>query len=460
MKPPIQVEMPDGRKVEFPADTPKEVMEKALREFASPPSASLKDWADTIRLTSTGAAQGLAEVGDLAKSIMGPPPAMPKGIMPGGPVGDIIKRGGLGGTGLAKALNVPSNVDAEAKRLGAEMTPLRKALSSGAKVAAGTAIMGGGTLGTLLAGTGAGLGQNLGGDTGELIGSIAAPLAGMGVAKALAPKAPTIGDLETKKRALYSASEKAGAIVRDRAYGQAVNKIGDEVEKIAAFGNPILAPKSGPTLGMLEKSVGQHVTLEGLDSLRRTVSEQIGEAARQGAKTDVMLLQKMKDGLDDLFNGLNKGTLVQGDEKAVKLLKEARAVSQRLFKSEAVDDTIKLAGTRAASPDLALRNEFATLARRLEKQGWAGFSAAEKEAIEQMVKPSGMRRLIRAMGYAPLFVPGYGEAGKELAARMATKKAASVSELMRRGGPQPTQAISEELRRAMMLGGATSAAGN
>lgn len=441
----------DGR--EFEVEAPDEAAALKIFQAETAPAAPEKDVAlNTLRIAGTGAVQGVANVGDTAKKILGEPPG-----------GRLFKPGeqwtGAGGTKPLQAIGLPTDPEAEAKRLGAEMTPARKALTSGARVGAEVAMMGGGVLPSLLAGTGAGLGRAItGSEWGELAGSIAAPIVAGRLVKAMSPKAPSMSELRTQRSDLYKQAEDAGAIIKDRVYGKTVNQIGDDLEKVAAFGNPVLAPRSKEVLKLVEKPVGEHMTLEGAEAMRRTVDQVIKEAARQGNATDVMLLTKIRDGLRDMIKGLGPADLVSGDARAVDLLSQARSVAQKYAKGKEIETVIKTAGTRAAAPDLALRNEFATLQRSLEKQNWPGYSAAEKEAIEQMVQPSGMRRLIRALGYAPLFVLGYGEAGKALAGNMARGNAERVAELMRRGGPAVAPEISEQLRRALLLGSAATVA--
>lgn len=449
-----EIELPSGKRVEVPSGMAPDKIRDALmkrfpEEFRKPES---NEALNTLRIAGTGAVQGVANVGDTAQRVLGAPPG-----------GRLFRPGeqwqGAGGTKPLQAMGLPTDPDAEAKRLGAEMTPARKALASGARVGAEVATMGGGVLPSLLSGVGAGLGRAAtGSEWGEIAGAIATPVVAGRLVKAMMPKPPTTADLRAQKTDLYKQSERAGAIIKDRVYGKTVNQIGDDLEKVAAFGNPILAPKSKEVLKLVEKPIGEHMTLEGAEAMRRMADAAIKTAARQGEATDVMLLEKISGGLRDMIKNLGPNDLVQGNRQAVDLLNEARAVAQKYLKTREVEKTIKLASTRAASPDLALRNEFATLARRLEKQGWAGYSAAEKEAVEQMTKPSGMRKLIRAMGYAPYFAPGYGEAGKKLAETMATKQAGSVAELMRRGGPAVAPEITERLRKALLLGGAATVA--
>lgn len=471
--------MPNGDRLSFPDTMTDDQIRDAIKKaYPDSTDTGLRAIGNTARIAGTGAIQGVANIGDAASQALGPPtalnslekrlnltPTVPLAMQPGGTKAALDRMG------------IPADPKAEASRLGAEYTPLRQGLATATRIGTESALMGAGAVGSALAGTGAAVGKAAtGSDWGEFLGAVAAPLAAGRLARSMATKTPTMADLAAEKKALYKASEDAGAIIKDTSYGRAVNEIGDKLEKFPAFGNPKLAPNTTETLKLVEKPVGQHITLEGAESMRRTVDAIIERAAASGEKVDLMMLGKIRDGLNKLIRNAGPGDLLQGDPAAVALLNQARTVAQKYFKGAEIDNVIHLAGTRAAAPDLALRNEFANFARSMDRRSpldlegiaartakpgqtrWPGYSRAEQEAIEQMVKPSGVRRLIRMMGYAPLFVPMMNEGGKKIAETMVTKQAQRIAEMMRRGTPETLPALSRAARMGAILGGAASVA--
>lgn len=462
------------------SDLPKIQWDDQVK-WDAPGKGFWNDTADTARIAGTGALRGVANFGDMASSIMGPPPVDVAKLTGFTPL--ALRKGGTK-AGLER-LGLPSDPEAEAKRLGAEYTPLRRSLASAAKIGTEAALMGAGAGPSALAAIGAGTGQAVGGDTGELIGSMAAPLGVLAASRGLgartaARSVPTTEELGARASQAYRDAENAGVIISQRALGRLEAGIQGDMARQGM--DATLHPRVTAAMNRLSDDAARgHMTLEGADILRRVMRN----AASSADASERRLAMRMVGRLDDFIGNLRPTDIVQGDLNGVLRLQQARNLWSRSAKSETISDAIERATTRAgqysvAGRDNALRVEFGQIANNPRRMRL--FNDAEQAAILRVARTGNLQGALRGLGkfnirsviggpvgaglgYATLGPVGAGAAlgiaeGSRLgSALIRTRNARLAETLMRRGGPAPSRPLTPLDRAALnaiLVGGAAA----
>lgn len=311
-----------------------------------------------------------------------------------------------------------------------------------------------------------GLAGGAGGAVGNIVGKGVTKLTGK-----TAP-APTTAELRTTAKAAYDEAKDAGVIISKDSFKGAASKIRDQAIEDGL--DPVLTPMANRAVERLNE-VDDHITLEGVERLRRV----IGMAAGSANRDDRRIAGDMKEALDDYVSNITPNDVLGGDTTKVAALQEARGAWSKMSKGELVDDLVNRAGTRAgqftgSGFENAVRTEFRQLALNPKKM--RGFSAEEKDAVKKVAQGGPVGNVLRWAGkFAPRGVVsaaagqmlgnaiagpagGYaamaaGEAGRFGATASTMKNATMASELMRRGGqPAVTHspralALAEALKR-------------
>lgn len=325
----------------------------------------------------------------------------------------------------------------------------------------------------------------LGGAAG-VAGGLAGRMIGKGIAK-LGSKtvaAPTTDELRATSQAAYKEAKDAGVIIAKPSFKAAASKIKDMA--IEEGLDPVLTPMANRAVERLNE-VDDHITLEGVERLRRV----IGMAAGSANRDDRRIASMMKENLDDYVSNISEKDVLGGDADKVAALQTARDSWAKMSKGELVDDLVDRAGTRAgqftgSGFENAVRTEFRQLA--LNPKRLRGFSDEERSAIKRVAEGGPIGNVMRWAGkFAPRGVVsaaagqmlgnavagpagGYaamaaGEAGRYGATASTLRNATMASELMRRGGPAVSTpnpralAIAEALRRVPLAAAAGTAIG-
>jgi hypothetical protein len=506
----ITVELPDGRKIEFPDDTAPETMRSAAkkamgqpdgvdRPAASPSMASEADiphadagMASNILDSFTqGAALGFGdELTAVEAAILG--------RSPGGGALDLFDYSKPFAERYEAALEAERtqneafksdypNLSTGVEIAGAMASPLTKALplsgsgqTMGRAVAKGAAE--GGALGAVYGfGSGEGTGGRLEGAAyGAALGAPAGAVTGA-VGSALSTKsvkAPTTEALKAESGAAYDAAANAGVIINRNSWRQ----FGERVRrKMAEEGiDETIHPKAMAALGRV-LSVDQNITLKGADILRRVVRN----VARSNDPSERRLAALMLEQIDDYISAIKPADLVMGDAKGgVQALQQARALWSRVRKADTIEAALESAKLRASQftgsgYENALRTEFRQIARNQKMM--RTFSGEERKAIRAVAMGGPVANSLRLLGkLAPTgIVSGAGSAylggliggpvgsavtiGTGIAARkgaeaMTARAAERALATMRQGGPlllQRSLTPTEELMlHTLMVGGA------
>lgn len=389
------------------------------------------------------------------------------------------------GVDMAAAPRTPEAV-------GAEMTPLRRALANvGEGVGGALPFAGMGVAQTLgygaLSGAGAAAGEEVGGSTGKLVGALAAPIIGARVGASRAAKAynrpPSESDLLRQSKDAYRRSEEAGAIFT----GEGLRGLQRDVKSLLAeerFRRSLHPATNAAYRELASDARRGHITFEGMEGLRKTIGRYMGAAAN---KDDRRLLYALRDKVDDFVQSPPSGSVLMGDSgKAADAILEARSAYSKASKSADIENLLKKAELRAgpnyaaAGLEHAIRKEFQKLA--LNDKAIRRYTPGEQKAIGDVAFGGGMDNFLRWAGkFSPkgaltgmahganiamnpivgLPLAGATMLARSLATQSTMKNARLVQEMMRRGGPPESAPLLNYYRRqfppaALVGAGATA----
>lgn len=289
----LEIKGPDGKTVEVDAPDgadPVAVARQVSDKMGWNKSAEKNEELNTARIAGTAVAQGLGDTAD-AMYRFGTPMGMAN---TGQDVANWILRetglkkdaGRLPGqsgtrvspTYLAEKAGIPLDPAAEAKRLGAEMTPTRKMLAQALRAGTGAASFGAGTGFSALSALGAGVGEGIGGDTGAIIGSLAAPVALPAAARSIGAGTRAAGNVARDTTAPFTERGLQG--MADRAI---VEASGTTPQALAAAlkENPMAVPASlgqrTGNRGLLDAEYALHGKVPDFEDAYRATSRIAGE---------------------------------------------------------------------------------------------------------------------------------------------------------------------------------------
>lgn len=292
----------------------------------------------------------------------------------------------------------------------------------------------------------------------------AAIATGVGMNALTRPKpatAPTAADLKAQGGALYrSLDTPQGQVVLEPA---AFNRIANDIGAVAYRARISNAsPKAMAILKEFENMAAPGVAPDILEieGLRR----QLSALAKSPEGTERFFAAIMRDKLDDAIASLKPADVIAGDPNtALKTLGDARSLWQRGKKIDLLDDLMEQARNAAkanytsAGIMTAIRQKFRGLAARKDYK--ALFSAAERDAIRQIIRGTKTEAVVRFLGKfdprSPLMtvilggvgfsgnpllaasIAGAGMLGKEVAGRMAQRSVDRLSDMVATGNIPP-----------------------
>lgn len=276
------------------------------------------------------------------------------------------------------------------------------------------------------------------------------------------PATPTAADLKAQGGALYRSLDtpQGQVVLEPAAFNRIANDIGAVAYK-ARISNA--SPKAMAILKEFENMAAPGVAPDILEieGLRR----QLSALAKSPEGTERFFAAIMRDKLDDAIASLKPADVIAGDPNtALKTLGDARSLWQRGKKIDLLDDLMEQARNAAkanytsAGIMTAIRQKFRGLAARKDYK--ALFSAAERDAIRQIIRGTKTEAVVRFLGkfdprsplmltvlggagvaghpYLAAGAAGLGLVGKELAGRAAQRSVNSLSEMVATGAvPSP-----------------------
>jgi lysozyme family protein len=333
----------------------------------------------------------------------------------------------------------------------------------------GSSALAGGALGTVSGfGDGEGSvedrirGAGAGMATGTAFG-VAAPIVGRAVGKAVgaftnkAPAAPTTEAIKNEAQAAYRAAKSSGLMVKPESFKARVDVLARQMADEGL--DPSLHPKATAAMGRLMKANDAPLSLQDLDTLRQIAGDAAGSIEPGERRLGAMI----REGIDDYIGNLKSADVLAGDaKKAAGEVVKARSLWAKMRKSELIDTALDKAERGAASSgsggniDNATRQKIRSL---LDNPKTARqFSAAEKEALELVVRGGKAQNLLRLVGKlspqgnglmaalgigataanpAMAIIPAAGYAAKKGADALSARNMRMAEELIKRGAPAP-----------------------
>lgn len=227
-------------------------------------------------------------------------------------------------------------------------------------------------------------GEEIGGPVGGAIGKTipTAVMTGLGVkgmrgskpgtrlspdtAKAITQASPDLQTIKQAAKTAYQGLDDLGVRIRPLAYEKFANKLAAKLNKQGI--DKTLHPKSTAALNRILDDIGQAKKPSEIETLRRIA----GDAAKSIEKPDARLGSIIVDEIDDALDSIDLG----------KDFKNARALSQRAFKSQAVTDMIENASHTASGLENGLRIEARKLLKNKKRR--RGFTADEIAALKKI----------------------------------------------------------------------------
>lgn len=461
----------------------------------------VKDAVDTAKVAGTAAIQGAADTADLLYSV-----GTPMGLMDTarGAANWILRETGLrpnaGKNPGEEYAPVPSKrlesigVPTDPTKIGVPMTGLRKDIASGFRTATGAATMGAGPIGSLVAGLFSGAGQELGGDAGSLIGSVAGPIL---VGRVLnrtgraANPPPTRDELNRTAAAAYDEAARAGVVFNPNATQNLIIGMADDMGRQGLRLNSTASTNIYPGAANSIRLVGDELalgplTLERAEILRRNLSAARTSANNTGNYDDARLISRLQTRLDRFVGAAGPSDVIAGDPvRGAQALLTARDAYSRSSKAETIEGLIERAilgrsKFTASGLENSLRTEFRNFARREREMRY--FSPDEQDAIRRVAEGSLTSNILRGVGRFAVRGPvsgglglgvaaaadplagaalwGAGELGRAGATAMTRGAARDALDTTLRGYryTQPLNAVEQQLIRAAMSAAGLEAA--
>lgn len=505
----IEVELPDGTIAEFPEGTGNDVIKGALQKrFGAPkapqvePAKEEKGWSAASEADKIEAVQKPGAFSDATASVVAKGIPFADEIVGGmmAPVRAVKDWAGGNGFDLGRSYDRSVELERELQRRREDRSPIASTVGS---IAGGTALGGVAAKGglTLLQGAkptlasmaargagegaaygaiyGAGEGDGIdqrargaisGGLIGGGLGGVTGALGRIGAGKVADDVVPSAGELKDLGRAAYKAVDDAGVIVKPEGLQNLAATVKND---LAEFGyHPDLQPRIGTVLKELDRVSEGNSTFSGVDTLRKI-------AASAGASTDPSekaLAAKIIGRIDDYMTGIGPDDVVAGNvDQATTAIKQARDYWSRGKKNDLIENALNAADLRAASTgsggnvDNATRQNLRAILSSPSKS--RGFTSAEKEAMETVVRGTPVQNALRLAGklspqgnglMAALGVGGAmvnpvvgalslgGMGAKAAADSMTRNNTAVLQALIRNGGNELPQALLSAPRKAIV----------
>lgn len=258
-----------------------------------------------------------------------------------------------------------------------------------------------------LSAVGAEAGEEVGGDTGRLVGAVAAPLSpaaakgaiSQGRAmfqqaaanKAIKESAPDIDTLKTSARKIYKQVDDLGVTVKQVPLSRLSDSISATIKR-EGF-NARIHPKVSAALDEIAELTQESMSVSEIDTMRKVARSAARSIDPDEARLGSMMVEKIDNFLDAVPRSAITG---EQADKVSPLLKEARGFWGRAKKSEILEDAFERAHNQASGFENGLRTQFRSILNNKKKL--RGFSQEEIRAMQQVVRGGKAENVAKALG--------------------------------------------------------------
>ena len=252
-------------------------------------------------------------------------------------------------------------------------------------------------VGGALAGAGQEIGESVGGETGEIIGGVVAPLAVVPVGaasreanKLLKQAAPSVERLKETARGIYKSIDDLGVRLPSSQVDDLLDDITNTLRREGV--DQGVTPKAFALSSRLQSEKGQAKTLSEIDTLRKVASGAAKSVDDADRRLGVIAIDKIDDFLDDL-------PVKVGDNKEVgQAFRSARDLWQRAKKTEIFEQAVEDARGQASGFENGLRVQFRAIAKKINRGKLKGFTQEEIGAIKKINEGTLVGNIARFLG--------------------------------------------------------------
>lgn len=200
--------------------------------------------------------------------------------------------------------------------------------------------------------------------------------------------------LRGRAQMLYRAADQEGVVVKPNTFQSIVNDVVIAGQRAGA--DPQVTPAAWGAIQRLQReaATGQPVSLETMDTLRQV----IGGTLREGSGASGAMFGR----ISDLMNNLRAGDVIaRNPVRATTLLRDARAMWQRMAKARTIQSAIANAENSASGTANGLRNEFRKLLKVNPNTGRPvhNWTPDERRAIQRVVRGGTVRKFLGSFGF-------------------------------------------------------------
>ena len=205
----------------------------------------------------------------------------------------------------------------------------------------------------------------------------------------LRKNAPTREELKDAAQLLYKKSEQFGVSMTPKGFDRLMGSLTKGVKGY----NPVNHKSVAAVLNNIGERRGP-LTLEAIDQYR----QMIRAAGKNGGDDEGRIASLIIANFDDFLDKASKSDFVTNSNEALSTLKQARGLWSRLAKEKVLNEAAEIATTRRSSLDMATRNEFGNVLRRIKKGQLKGYTKEEIELIESVASGSFSRNVGEKVG--------------------------------------------------------------
>jgi len=188
------------------------------------------------------------------------------------------------------------------------------------------------------------------------------------VSKAITQAAPDLKTIKAQATQAYNDLDNLGIRVKPEVYERFADKLSTKLKKEGI--DQTLHPKSTAAINRIVDDIGLAKTPSELETLRKIAKDAAASIDRPDARLGNIIVNEIDNALDSL-------SLQIGGK-----FKEARALSQRAFKSQAITDMIENASHTASGLENGLRIEARKILKSKKKR--RGFTKDELESLRKI----------------------------------------------------------------------------
>lgn len=202
------------------------------------------------------------------------------------------------------------------------------------------------------------------------------------VSEAITQAAPDLKTIKTQATNAYKELDNLGIRVKPKVFENFANKLSGKLKREGI--DPILHPKSTAAIGRIVDDIGQAKKPSELETLRKIAKDAASSIDPSDARLGTIIVREIDDSLDKL------STQIGGQ------FKEARALSQRAFKSQTITDMIENASHTASGMENGLRIEARKLLKNKKKR--RGFTRDELNALREIEQGTTAANMAKFLG--------------------------------------------------------------